>query len=531
MTSKDFINDTLGKNERFKTIQLNTRTNKIEIEGEEILSIDYDEILEECKKQYPDTKFTKAIIKDIVIKYAREHKYEPKFSTSGMSSWYSLLEFDDNGKVIKNLNNVIKFFENHPNFKDKFLYNEFTAYETYNDELIRDYNISEFRVICEKEIGFESKDKVECAVQYLTHRNSFNPFKDKIDELLWDGEERAETFFIKFIGVHDTPLNRSMTNKWFYAMMKRLYEPGCPFDNMLIIYDAKQGTGKSKIIQRLVESLGINYGYDTSISCDNKDKDNVDKLNKTWIVGIDEMQEFLKKNPEQTKQFLAQSFDTARLSYAKRSEQYLRHCVFYGNSNLEYFLKDYTSNFERRYWVMEADGEVHDKEWWDTNLTDEYCQQVLAEIKYFYDNNPNFNYTNLSVEESEQLAEVQYRHKTLNNDELLQYNILKVLDKLYPQAEMNDYEQFCRYANDDMIIKETEVTSQFFGQDIDKSSATKIDKIPVKWLKMYVEKYFNRSVSTQYITALILKSWKYDKARYNGEAINCYVRYKNTDFM
>ena len=76
---------------------------KIEIEGEEILSIDYDEILEECKKQYPDTKFTKAIIKDIVIKYAREHKYEPKFSTSGMSSWYSILEFDDNGKVIKNL--------------------------------------------------------------------------------------------------------------------------------------------------------------------------------------------------------------------------------------------------------------------------------------------------------------------------------------------------------------------------------------------------------------------------------------------
>ena len=77
-----------------------------------------------------------------------------------------------------------------------------------------------------------------------------------------------------------------------------------------------------------------------------------------------------------------------------------------------------------------------------------------------------------------------------------------------------------------MIIKETEVTSEFFGQDIDKSSATKIDKIPVKWLKMYVEKYFNRSVSTQYITALILKQWKYKKAYYNGETINCYVRSK-----
>jgi len=523
MTSKEIIIDIINNDERFKSIQLNTRTNKIEIDKEEILSMDYDDIFEECKSQYPDTKFTKATVKDIVKKYAREHKYEPKFSKTGMSSWYAALDFDDNGKVIKNLDNVIGFFENHPNFKDKFFYNEFTSYETYNDELIRDYNISEFRVICEREIGFESKDKIECAVQYLTHRNSFNPFKDKINELLWDGEERFVTFFIKFIGVHDIPLNRSMTKKWFYAMMKRLYEPGCPFDNMLIIYDAKQGTGKSKIIQRLIESLGINYGYDTSITCDNKDKDNVDKLNRTWIVGIDEMNEFLKKNPEQTKQFLAQTFDTARLSYAKRSEQYLRHCVFYGNSNIEYFLKDYTSNFERRYWVMEADGEVHDKQWWDENLTDEYCQQVLAEIKYFYDNNPNFNYTNLSVEETEELRKVQFRHKTLNNDDLLQYKILEMLNKVYSKNEFNNYNEFFKEAIDMSICAIDENTAEFFGETNGRLVG-KIDRIPVKWVKMYAEEALKRNVSTQYITALIEETWKYKMARYNKVPTNCYCR-------
>ena len=523
MTSKEIIIDIINNNERFKSIQLNTRTNKIEIDEEEILSIDYDDIFEECKSQYPDTKFTKSIVKDIVTKYAREHKYEPNFSKSGMSSWYAALEFDDNGKVTKNLDNIIRFFENHPNFKDKFFYNEFTSYETYNDELIRDYNISEFRVICEREIGFESKDKIECAVQYLTHRNSFNPFKDKINELLWDGEERFVTFFIKFIGVHDTPLNRSMTKKWFYAMMKRLYEPGCPFDNMLIIYDAKQGTGKSKLPQRLIESLGLNYGYDTSITCDNKDKDNVDKLNRTWIVGIDEMNEFLKKNPEQTKQFLAQTFDTARLSYAKRSEQYLRHCIFYGNSNIEYFLKDYTSNFERRYWVMEADGEVHDKQWWDENLTDEYCQQVLAEIKYFYDNYPNFNYTNLSVEETEELRKVQFRHKTLNNDDLLQYKILEMLNKLYSKKQFNSYNEFFKEATDLSICAIDENTAEFFGETT-KGLVGKIDRIPVKWVKMYAEEALKRNISTQYITALIEETWKYKVAKYNNVATNCYCR-------
>jgi len=523
MNAKDIIYETIKNNEKFNTIKLNTKTNKVEIESNEILSCDYDDILEKCKEEYPDTKFTKQTIKDIVTRFARENKYEPKKSFTSSCSWYSKYNLDDNGNIKKTLENILILFENHPRFKDKFFYNEFTAYETYDDELIRDHNISEFRLICEKELGYESRDKVECTVNYLTHQNSFNPFKEALNDILWDGIERAETFFIKFIGVHDTPLNRSMTIKWFYAMMKRLYEPGCDFDNMLIIYDAKQGTGKSKIVQRLIESLGINYGYDTSITCDNKDKDNVDKLNKTWIVGIDEMQEFLKKNPEQTKQFLAQSFDTARLSYARRSEQYKRHCVFYGNSNLEYFLKDYTSNFERRYWVMEADGEVHDKEWWDNNLTVEYCQQVLAEIKYFYENNPNFYYTDLSVNEKEELRKVQYRHKTLNNDDTLQYKIFKILGKTYSKKEFNDYEEFFKEATDANICVIDENSAKFFGENIE-GSVGKIEKIPVKWIKMYVEEVFKRSVSTQYITALISTEWGYKATRYNNITTNCYVR-------
>lgn len=524
MTAKEFIFNIITDDEKFSTIKLNTKTNKIELEGNTILSCDYDDILDKCKAEYPDTKFTKQTVKDIVLKYARENKYEPEKVCYNSCEWYNKYEKDENGKILKTLENILILFENDPRFKDKFLYNEFTSYETYNNELIKDYNISEFRFICEKELGYDSKDKIECAVQFLTHQNSFNPFKEALNDILWDGIERAESFFIDFIGVHDTTLNRSMTKKWFYAMMKRLYEPGCDFDNMLIVYDSKQGTGKSKIVQRLIESLGINYGYDTSISCDNKDKDNVDKLNKTWIVGIDEMQEFLKKNPEQTKQFLAQSFDTARLSYARRSEQYPRHCVFYGNSNLEYFLKDYTSNFERRYWIMEADGEVHDKEWWDNNLTVEYCQQVLAEMKYFYDNNPNFYYTGLSVEESKELSEVQFRHKTLNNDELLQYKILEVLDKQYNKNEFASYGQFYNEATNTNIIAIPEASAEFFGEKSNASSVGTITKIPVKWVKMLVEEQFKRSVSTQYITALISTEWEYKASKYNNVTKNCYVR-------
>lgn len=526
MTAKETIYKIINDDENLKTIRLNTKTNKIELNGENILSIDYDDILEVCKTDSPDTKFTKQIVKEIVFKYAREHKYEPPkvVHNENVSEWYAKIELDDKGIPKKTLQNVVKFLENYPLYKGKFSFNEFTSYETFDDELIRDYHIPQFRLRCEEELGFESKDKVEAAIQYLTHENSYNPFKDKINELIWDGKERAETFFIDFIGVHDTTLNRSMTKKWLYAMIKRLYEPGCPFDSMLIIYDATQGTGKSKIIERLVYSLGINYGYNTSITCDNKDKDNVDKLNKTWVVGIDEMNDFLKKNPEQTKQFIAQTSDQARLSYAKRSENYQRHCVFYGNSNLEYFLKDYTSNYERRYWIMNASGQRHDSQWWKENLTDDYCRQVIAEMKYFYDTNPDFIYDSLTIEEENELKEIQYAHKTLNNDELLQYQILSMLNKNYSKLEFDNYEDFYKEAAEPSSITVIDKNSaEFFGELIDKVPGT-ISKIPVKWVKMYVEQNLKRNVSTQYITALISTKWRYKVTKYNNKSTNCYVR-------
>jgi predicted P-loop ATPase len=372
----------------------------------------------------------------------------------------------------------------------------------------------------EDEIGFESKDKVETSVQYLTHQNSYNPFKDAIEELVWDGEERLERFFIDAIGGADTNLTRSETRKWFYALMKRLYEPGCAFDAMLVTYDAEQGTGKSKHVENLIDCLGLNYGYSTSITCDNKDKDNVDKLNKTWIVGIDEMNDFLKKAPEQTKQFLAQRTDQARLSYAKRSEVYQRHCVFYGSSNVEYFLKDYTSGFERRFWIIDCHGERHDEKWWKENFPMEYYRQVLAEAKWFYDENPDFIYSTLSPEEAEELSDIQYKHKTLQNDELLIDKLLEIMDRPIngtPET-YSDWISKLKFDNDC-----TTIAGDIFAT-YDNDNTKPMESIPTKWIKRYISEEIHRDLTTQYITALVKTKWKRTMATVNGITGSYYVR-------
>lgn len=535
MDKKEAIYKAIKDNKDWKKMVVDEK-GKVTLNGKAMLGFEYEEIREAGQKilEHDNVEnrikngktILKGEAKDLIVMYARENaeriREKQESNKPAKTDWYSKLQFDDKDKPVKTLNNVMTFIELYPLYKGKLYFNEFTQYEEYDGELIRDYMVPAFRKECEMQLGYESKDKIESALQYVCHKNSINPFKEAIEKLTWDGEERAATFFIKFIGAEDTKLNKSMTTKFLYATMKRLYEPGCDFDNMLIAYDEKQGTGKSKIIERLVGSLGLSYGVCTSLTCDNKDKDNVDKMNKTWIVCIDELADFLKKEPEQTKQFLSQTSDQARLSYAKRSEVYKRHCVFYATSNIEFFLKDYTSGYERRYWILECHGEVHDAKWWEENLTDEYCKQVIAEMKYMYDTEPQFNYKTLDIEEMKELQRVQLRHKTFNNDELLIEDLKQALNaKIYTDEPILSYEKWIdaikygkpiSYKEDDLFKGEHE--------------GRMLDRLPRKWVKKYAKEELKRDISTQYLNALIGDDWETCVYRLNDKSINGYVRKK-----
>ena len=508
-----FITEKYGE-----ALKYNELDKKIEINDKTILDCDYNNILNEVKTTCNVVISTKEL-KDIILSTAKTHSYRPSYDRSNDADWYKKISLDEKGKPIKSLENTVNFFVNYPLFENKLYYNEFTQYEEYNNNLIRDNNISEFRLLCEQNLGFESRDKVETAVQYITHRNTYNPFKNALESIVWDGEKRLETFFIDYIGAENTELNKSMTQKWFYALIKRLYEPGCPFDNMLIVYDKEQGTGKTKIVERLINSLGLNYGYCLSVTCDDKDKDNVDKLNKTWIVAFDEMYKVLKSDPEQVKQFVAQSSDQARLSYARRSEVYQRHCVFYGSSNIEFFLKDYTTDFERRYWIMDCHGVKHDTKWWDENLPYDTCKQILAEAKYLYDSNPNFNYASLSLEEQEELTKIQDKHKTYRQDDVLQNDILDILNTAYNKNIFIDVTDFIKVVDEAKQRRFTQNTEshQFLDYVL-------LEKIPVLYLKTYVNNRLKRNITTQYLTKLISKEWEYKVSNYNNKSTNCYKR-------
>ena len=534
MNKQEIITEVIEKNEKFKTIRFNTLKNEIEVEGSKILSFHYEELYNICKDELKDLKFTKSDIKYIIEKYAHEHKYTPK--TPEKSDWYAKLEFSKDGKPKNTLSNTLTFLSEYPLYKGKFSFNEFTQMECYNDKEVDDHVINEICEVHDKLLGFSSFDRINQAVSTLCYKNKYNPFKKAIENIVWDGQLRAARLFIDKIGAEDTELNASMTEKWLYALIKRLYEPGCPFDTMLITYDKEQGTGKTKIVERLVQCLGIHYGVDKTITYDLSSKDIVDKLNKAWIVSIDELSSFLKAEPEKSKTFISSTQDNARLSYARRSQTFDRHCVFYGSSNIEYFLKDYTSDFERRYWILDCHGTRHDSTWWSENLSDEYLQQVLAEMYYKYRTNKDFNYNSLSIEQEDELRKVQLRHKTLNADDILVYAIKDIMKTKYSGECFDSYDHFVSVVQGSPIPVNTDVFDEVTGKDIENSLNSQfydnqqcITKIPVTWLKMYlltipVMKY-RRDISTQYLTSIMRTiGYTYKVSRYNGKPQNCYVK-------
>ena len=138
MNTVEIIKDVIEKSDIFKTIRLNKKTNKIEIcineEWDEFLNIYYNDLLNLCKEKWSDNKFKIGDIKDVVTIWSREHQYTPEETsendTDGKNNnkpeWYQYLEVNDKGKIIHSANNIYNLLKYHPQWKDKWSYNEFT---------------------------------------------------------------------------------------------------------------------------------------------------------------------------------------------------------------------------------------------------------------------------------------------------------------------------------------------------------------------------------------------------------------------
>ena len=227
----------------------------------------------------------------------------------------------------------------------------------------------------------ENQKKIYDTFVNCARANSYHPIKDYISTLEWDGVKRLPYIFEEVFGCDkDNRLYQAYAVLFFMAAVKRLYEPGCKFENMLIL-QGPQGYGKTLFWRRLVKDNAM--WKNDSVNIDNI-RDANDSVSQTWFVIFEELATWSKSDARDMKDFLGKQEDQYRKVYAHDDRIVPRHCVFCGNTNQEHFLKD-TDMFERRYWVVEINNpdNIQAKRLLE-KMTDEYVDQIWAEAYTYY---------------------------------------------------------------------------------------------------------------------------------------------------
>lgn len=190
----------------------------------------------------------------------------------------------------------------------------------------------------EHKYGIYAKDKHAFAFLKLLEERAYHPVREIIDGITWDGQPRVETFLHRVMRCEDTPYTREVSRLIFAGGIRRIYEPGCKFDDMAVLIGTRQGEGKSTIVRW----LAMQDRFFREVS-EFEGQKGMEALDGAWICEVGELLALTKaKEQEAIKAYLTRQVDSYRKPYARRVSESARQCIFIGTTNKEQFLKDKT---------------------------------------------------------------------------------------------------------------------------------------------------------------------------------------------
>lgn len=295
--------------------------------------------------------------------------------------WAEKLQRNQNGAVKGTIDNILIILDGDPLLKDKFALNLFANrgevlgalpwQKNGKRRLWGDTDSNGLYWYLEKTWGITQRSNIDSALDVHAAKHAFNEVQNYITGLAWDNVPRLDTLFIDYLGAKDTAYNRAVCRKSFTAAIARAMQPGCKYDNMLIL-SGPQGIGKSTLLDKM--SLG--WFNDSIRTFEGKDASEL--LQGVWLVEVSELDAFRRTDVARIKQFLSLRADRYRAAYGRHVKELPRCCVFFGTTNTTDFLQDTTGN--RRFWPVDVGEIPRTKSVWK-DLTTDVINQLWAEAK------------------------------------------------------------------------------------------------------------------------------------------------------
>lgn len=187
------------------------------------------------------------------------------------------------------------------------------------------------------------------AILWMADQVKFHPVRAYLKELGlglgWDGKPRLDLMLSTYFGAEDTSYARLVGPKFMMGAVKRVKQPGCKVDTMLILY-GPQGTNKSTAFRTLASSPFFTDG----VSAGATSEELIELTSGKWIIECAELVGMGKRSSAELKQSLSKQTDVARLPYARAATEVARQFVLCGTTNDAQILSDLTGN--RRFWIV-----------------------------------------------------------------------------------------------------------------------------------------------------------------------------------
>lgn len=303
--------------------------------------------------------------------HRKEYKKFIKETKSNVIEVAFYLSRNDKGAIKNSINNYVAILKNDEVFKDKLLFNELSSEpeKVVNGKIESwlDVDDSNAREYIEQRYGIYSEKKLNDALNIVFNENAYNPVKDIIEAIEWDGVSRIQMLLSKWLGVENDVYTREVSRLIFAGGIHRLYNPGCKFDDMPVLIGTKQGEGKSSF----VSWLALKDDFFREVK-EIEGQKGIEILQGAWICEMGELLALTKaKEVEAVKAYITCRTDVHRKAYGKRISKLPRHCIFIGTTNKAEFLTDKTGN--RRFYPVTV------------NCTGYYLhdhkEEIIADIK------------------------------------------------------------------------------------------------------------------------------------------------------
>jgi hypothetical protein len=197
-----------------------------------------------------------------------------------------------------------------------------------------------------KAFGFEpgTQAMIDAIVQ-LCVENTFDPVREYLDALVWDGVPRLDQWTITYLGAEDTELNREFGRLALLAAVRRVRRSGCKFD-FIVVLEGPMGTQKSMAIETLAGSE--NFSDQTILGV--RDREAQELLAGIWLFEIAELSNIRRAEVEHIKAFASRTHDRARPAYGRTRVDQPRRCVLFATTNNDTYLKE----SDRRFWPIKT---------------------------------------------------------------------------------------------------------------------------------------------------------------------------------